>query len=411
MEKKTKKSKKELTDSIISEIVEKNKKVPVKKLTKTLGKIRKMKSTKIQSFENNLEDWLITPDKAFTKEEQLPSIRSMVEDYFAYPAVNNSLLNMLSNPIWIKWKEENRLTEDGEKRAYKIGSAVDCLLTDPNSFESTYYISELSRPNGLMGVFIDKLQAGLTVTSDLEEYRSAYNKAGYKSKIETIVKNLWEKPECVDYYQAKGKSNGKIILAKDDYDEVKWAVNNISKNKETAYYFTDKYDEGKNIERIFQKAIYFDYKEGSQVIPCKGLLDLILIDHNQKTIQPCDLKTTGSIVYEFEKSFYEYSYFRQCAFYHIAIQWWLQKEASDTIKNYKVLPFKFIVTPKSDNGYPAIIYEVSEETLNKGLDGAYYNGKFYPGLIKLLSDYAWHKEMNFWDVPRDIYESNYTKIL
>lgn len=285
------------------------------------------------------------------------------------------------------------------------------MLTDPDSFDKQFFVANTSKPGGYMGIFIDNLPLNLDENSDLDAFKKAYEKSKYKTKIESIVSNLFTKDINLNYYKARHLSEGKSILSSEDMEEVTNAVKHILNNKIIAFFFSNKHDEGRNIERLFQKAIYFNYKQGSTTIPCKGLLDLVLIDHDKKEIQPCDLKSIATNIYEFEQKFYNHNYFRQCAFYHMAVEYWLQNEAPEQIKDYKVLPFKFIVTPKSDNGYPALIFNVSEETLSAGLDGKYYNGKWYPGLFKLLADYAWHKEMNFWDVPKDIYESGYSKTL
>jgi hypothetical protein len=42
----------------------------------------------------------------------------------------------------------------------------------------------------MMGPFIDMLPCDLTPESDIELFKEAYDKSGYKSKIETIVNRL-----------------------------------------------------------------------------------------------------------------------------------------------------------------------------------------------------------------------------
>lgn len=366
----------------------------------------KPKKTKIKvsknmnNFSNNLDNWL--PTSKLNAEKDTSNTRQGVVDYFKYPAVNNSLLNLIAgNPYWIQWRKENPDIEDEEKRYFRIGSAVDCLLTDPDSFDSEFVISDVKRPSGLMGPFVDALPKNITEESPIEDYQVAYDKSGYKSKIDTVISKFWSNPEFFAYYKQKQETD-KILLSKDEYDEVKYAIENIVFSKYTHEYFVNTYDDNKKIERIFQKPIFFYYNK----IECKALLDGILINHTDKTIQPFDLKTTMD-AYEFEKSFYLFSYFRQCAFYHMALQYMIQNEEEYLyLQEYKILPFKFIVSPKKEN-HPALIYEVSEEILNKGLDGAYYQGKFYPGLLKLLDDYNWHVSNNYWLTRRDIYENDY----
>jgi hypothetical protein len=62
-----------------------------------------------------------------------------------------------------------------------------------------------------------------------------------------------------------------------------------------------------------QFPIYFDYMDEE----CKGLLDILFINTEEKYIQPIDLKTTTN-VWSFPKSFLRYGYQIQAGFYHIA---------------------------------------------------------------------------------------------
>ena len=50
------------------------------------------------------------------------------EEYFQYPAINNSLLTLATNPRLMKLKLAGKIKDD-EKVYFKIGAAVDTLLT------------------------------------------------------------------------------------------------------------------------------------------------------------------------------------------------------------------------------------------------------------------------------------------
>lgn len=77
-------------------------------------------------------------------------------------------------------KMENPDSEDGDKSFFRIGSALDCLLTSPERWEEDFKVVEANRPYGLLAKFIDELPSGLTPDSDLELYQEAYDKSGYK---------------------------------------------------------------------------------------------------------------------------------------------------------------------------------------------------------------------------------------
>ena len=153
---------------------------------------------------------------------------------------------------------------------------------------------------------------------------------------------------------------------------------------------------------MHQIPIYFNYKG----IECKALLDGILIDHHDKTIEPFDLKTTSKSVFDFTDSFLQYGYYRQCAFYEQAL---LSDESP--IKHlldegYKLLDYIFIVTETNvKSTRPAVIYKTTELDRLVGLKGGLSKGRHYPGVDNLLSDYIWHTQNDYWDMPKFLLES------
>lgn len=67
----------------------------------------------------------------------------------------------------------------------------------------------------------------------------------------------------------------------------------------------------------------------------------IIIDHNNKTIQPIDLKTSFKKEYDFYKSFIEWSYNIQCRLYVRILEEVIKKD--EYFKDFKILPYKDIV--------------------------------------------------------------------
>lgn len=288
-----------------------------------------------------------------------------------------------------------------------MGSGIDCLLTDPERWDEQFFISEGNRPSGLLGKFVEALPRYLTDSEPLEVYQEAYKAAGYKASLENVVKWFWENESAVKYYNDKWLlEEGKELISKIEYDAIKYAVGVIEENEFIIKYFKPQEGEG-NIERILQLPIYFKIGEEE----CKSLLDGVIFDHDNCTIQPFDLKSTGKTVYEFSTSFYQFGYFRQAAFYLLALQQYLQERAQwdkRDILSYEILPFKFIVVESRTGSHsPALIYECSENDLYTGLYGGYVKSSMQrvKGIYELLEDYKWHKANNKWLMPREAYEN------
>lgn len=352
-----------------------------------------------------------------------------VENYFKCSAINNSLLSAAGNPYWIKWKRDHPEAEKEEQRYFRIGSAVDCLLTDPKRWEEDFWIFNLAKPSGNMGIFLDNLplyalnEENTPIYNDegnivayqrnLSLYEDAYKKAKYKLPIGTVVQNFWSNDAYLGYYRAREQANGKIILSEDEMEEVENALEAIKANPYALSYFISEVDVEhaylgeQGTESFTQVPIYWEEKGE----PCKALLDFVLVNHYERKIYPGDLKTTISSPEDFEESFYKYGYYRQCAFYMNAL------DKSGILNEYismgyTIQPFTFIVAPKKKNGLPAIIYKISKDTLligkYGGLANLYGKAKYMRGYQELLDAIIWHQEKDNYSAPKWLIEQDYT---
>jgi hypothetical protein len=322
-----------------------------------------------------------------------------IEQYYKDPSISNSLLGLMYNPRWVKMKMENPELEDKDKSFFRIGSALDCLLTDPDRWDVEFIVVDANKPYGLMGKFIDGLPEGLTPDSHTVLYIEAYEQSGYRMRLENVISKFWENAEAVNYYQlTRNIASNVIILSRDEYDIVTKSKELIEANPFIRDFFNSK---NKFHEILKQVPIYFTYKGE----PCKGLLDGILIDHDKRTIQPYDLKTTRS-VYDFPESYLTYGYYRQCAFYGIA----LQQETSPVYEyikeGYEILDFLFIaVENKKTSTFPAIIYRTNQFDRERGIHGGWVKNKYYKGIDQLIDEYKYYRDNNYWDLPLDLLQS------
>lgn len=327
-------------------------------------------------------------------------MKNKISEYFATKALSNSALGLMWNPRWVKLKQENPDLEDDDKKYFRIGAALDCLLTSPERWEDDFEVVDAVKPYGLMGKFIDNLPSGLVRDSELDLYQEAYDKSGYKMKLEKVVEKFWENEEARAYYiLTRDINEDKVILSRDEYDSVIKSKDLIMANQFLyGYFFTT------NIytELMHQVPIYFKYKDED----CKALLDGILINHKDKTIQPFDLKTTGKSVYEFPQSYLQFGYYRQCAFYELALK---TEESPIKVfldKGYKLLDFIFIVVEsKVSSSHPAIIYKTNEFDRQCGITGGYRNRKLYKGIDQLIDEYKFHRDNDYWDLPKDLLDT------
>lgn len=294
---------------------------------------------------------------------------------------------------------DNPEMEDEEKSYFRIGAGLDCLLTSPERWDNDFLVIDVNRPYGLMGKFVEILPEGLSQYSSYDLYQEAYEKSGYKMDLTKVVGKFWENDEVVRYYKVTRNKGSKVVLSKDEYDIIIKCKELILANPYVVKYFVP---QDITTELMHQVPIYFKYRG----LDCKGLLDGIFIDHKNKTIQPFDLKTSSKSVYDFNLSFMQFGYYRQCAFYTLAllseespIQEYLQE-------GYKLNNFIFIVVEnKLTSSTPAVIYKVSDATMLAGLIGGEVRGKKYKGIDELIDNYIYHTETGKWDLPVDLIKS------
>ncbi len=321
-----------------------------------------------------------------------------IQEYFSSKRISNSLLGSLQNPRQVKMKMDHPEMEDDDKKHFRVGSALDCKLTDADSFDETFHVVDTIRPFGYMGKFVESLPASLTPGADIDLYRDAYEAAGYKMRIERVVDSFWTNPTAVEYYNATRNVYNKTILSKDEYDTVLSCKEKLLANPFTFKYFIN---HETHIELLHQQPIYFSYM-GEE---CKGLMDGIRVNHDTKVIEPFDLKTIGKNIYDFPISFVQYGYYRQAAFYSIALKQFIENERPD-LKSFTIAPFIFIVVDsKLSSSYPAIIYETTPSDINAGLNGGYIEGKYHKGINDLMEAYSYHHSTGQWDLPKDVYEN------
>lgn len=302
---------------------------------------------------------------------------------------------------WLR-RNNPELFEDEDDTALRIGSAVDCLLTSPERWDTDFVVGDVFKPYGLMLKFVRNLPKGLKANSPAEMYQAAYDKAGYKKGIDWVINQFTTNEKLVEYYLwLTSKSVDRIGLTKDEYQLVMKCVETIRINEFARRFFVNN-EEG--IELKHQMAIMFDYELDGAIFECKALLDGVLINHNDRTIQPFDLKTTGKSVWEFGSSFLHFGYYRQVAFYEYALKSKTSPVHQLLEEGYEILDYTFIVVEKDANN-PALIYVTSPSDRYSGLYGGSVGGRYYQGIESLLRAYKWHSENDYWELPRDVYEN------
>ena len=145
-----------------------------------------------------------------------------------------------------------------------------------------------------------------------------------------------------------------------------------------------------------------------KVYTIRGMIDKIIINHDLKTIQALDLKTTGKPVYSFPNSYIKYAYYRQAAIY----QNFVINIFKNNFPDYGILPFKFIVAETACNNKP-LVFEVSSDDLLIGMYGGFSKstGKRMKGFAELVEEVEWHQKTGEWEIKKEVQDNGGVIIL
>jgi len=213
---------------------------------------------------------------------------------------------------------------------------------------------------------------------------------GQSWKEDTVIAKL--EKEGGPYYKFLCDTVGKIPVSDSEYAKV---VNCLASLK--ASEFTAPYMKRIKGQEFFDKlVVQFEYAG----VEMKGELDRVIIDHNVKTVQPIDFKSTGKSNYGFQYDFWKFRYDFQAGTYYYGLR--VQPDIKALVdKGYTLLPFLYIVAEKESINSP-FVFEITDDVLRIGLyGGTRSNGKVMEGLAHAIERLKWHTKNDKWDYPKE----------
>ena len=226
-------------------------------------------------------------------------------------------------------------------------------------------------------------------------YEAAYNNNKSKEKKIQEAKELVELYQnYIEYFRNK---DSKKVISFADLNVLKAIKKNMEDHKK-ANELLFNYPETFEVHNEFH--INWEYPNASTLgdLPCKSLLDRVMIDHTNKKIILVDIKTTAD-VYNFKHSVEEFDYCRQLAYYWLAIHWYFKNELKLNIEEYEYETY--IVAVQSHDGYEVRVFKFNSKAIEERLVTIDY-------AIKRI---AWHKNNNLWDHMKEYYDEDGAEII
>jgi hypothetical protein len=311
------------------------------------------------------------------------------------------------NPSGVQ--DEDREWTDG----MAFGTLVDYMCFEPSKVQEEFYVSEADREPSKTAkqladwILENKDFNAVSVDNDSVVLGQSYSYANLKDVLEEAKEAIgkstsFKKYGGVDYLKEQIESENKHVVDSQLYNKARDATMTLKTHPFTRDYFTSN---SKEVQ--FQVPIVWDPSEWDDDIKwmAKSLLDIVLIDHEERTVTPVDLKTTSRSVYKFPNAFLRWRYYLQASYYWHGL--YQRVKSHDEISDYVVKPFEFVVISQKDVQHP-LVYTTTENTLLKGRDGGHLErwNTDVRGWTQLIKDLKWHEKEGKWNYSREIYENN-----
>lgn len=301
---------------------------------------------------------------------------------------SSSLKWFLQSPIYYRKMLDKEL-EYLTKRYFEIGKKVHMKLLEANEFIKNYIYLEYNTPKSEnQKKFCEDYVTSKAKTKD-ERLSYAYknNYSCDKLSDEKVLEKAQETAKDLTRYitYLRKRSEVKDVLTYTDNKLIN-DLEQVVKDHIAAkplLYLTDE-DRMNNMEEHNEQVIFFDFLG----VECKAMLDRVVIDHKNKIVKLIDLKTTSNLG-DFSHSFEEFSYYRQMAFYWLAIY----NEYPET-RDYA--HETYIVGLQKGELPECRVFSISEVWLDIGLKE----------IETILPRIKWHYDNNQWEHSKEYYENN-----
>jgi hypothetical protein len=186
--------------------------------------------------------------------------------------------------------------------------------------------------------------------------------------------------EAVSYWEFLKTKGNKTLVDPDTLKFCQDAVEIIKTNQQVCSLIGCNVTDFDNKEVINEKNILIDLP--NQAYGLKGIIDNLVIDHDNRTIFVNDIKTTSKDLKDFPESIEYYSYWLQAVVYMIMVS----QVYAQLLNNGYQVKFHFVVIDRTFQSYA---FPVSEKTLNSWLDR----------FTECIKKAEWHYQNRSYDLP------------
>ena len=300
--------------------------------------------------------------------------------------------------------------EDKDSSAANMGRIVETLLMEPHLFDDKFYMSScVSTPTGLMLDFVEALyrhtrdctdEDGMVTRPMNELLEDAYKDSGFKIKYEAVIGKFIGSEAEIYYNEIRRVRTLNLTVVNTTEISVAEKIVERLKTNSTTGPIVNLVNSAR-YEVIDQMQVEGYTIDGHLF---KSMLDKVVIDHNERTIQPYDLKCTWSVENFYEEYYlYRRAYIQAYLYFYAMLH--IANDKDSPYYGYTVNYLQFIVCD-STNYYQPLIYTLDLEDMEDAHKGFIHKGRTYPGVKDLIAALTWCLETNTWDISHKNYLSN-----
>lgn len=273
--------------------------------------------------------------KKFTIEEGFSERIAKEDEFFSTkPYISYSGLNKLLYSPALYYKHYILKQRDDSNTTVAIeGKLIHCLLLTPDNFDKEYQIVSDSLPSENPKKVIDTIFEHYTILKedgdereDLIEFSGAIldvladmNLYQSLKTDEQRIAKIVDVPKHLDYWFYLKNGRGKILITQETYDFANGAVETALQSpviRAALGLIIDNFNI--NIESYNEIELACELTDYAYNI--RGILDNLIIDHDNKLIKINDFKTTSKDLTTFKESIDFYRYWMQVSFYVLLVK-------------------------------------------------------------------------------------------
>jgi hypothetical protein len=324
------------------------------------------------------------------------SIKIMQEDfyskkfYFSYSSLNKLLWNpVIFHQLYVMGIKEERVDQHLVQ-----GKIIHALLLEEDKFNDQFIVSPGKLPGDGVKAVVDRvfahyleLSANGDLRTELEHFDGAIldvmKDMNYFQALKTDQQRLDKIviPEAINYWSFLKTKGNKTLIDQDTLDFCKSAVELVKSDKNLCKLIGCNISDFDNIE-VYNE-LFLQAEATTKPFGIKGIIDNLVINHDEKVIYINDVKTTSKELKDFPETIEFYSYWLQAIIYCSLVA----NKFKDKIEldGYE-FKFHFVVIDKMFQTYA---FPVSDNTLKNWLNR----------LNQAMDKAEWHYVNKRYDLP------------